>query len=103
MGHNWPALGLSSHFDSYGLLLPTLAMLGFGFDRDWGWDLFVGKNMGKAAHALFWRAGINLGEEGRLKLEFQPVYWKIGEEWNYQLYGGVSFQATGDLALRASF
>jgi opacity protein-like surface antigen len=36
IGHDRPALGLSSYFDSHGLLLPTLAMMGWGFDRDWG-------------------------------------------------------------------
>jgi hypothetical protein len=36
IGHNRPALGLSSTLDSHSLLLPTLAMKGFGFDRDWG-------------------------------------------------------------------
>ena len=36
IGHDRPALGLSFYFDSHGLLLPTLAMMGWGFDRDWG-------------------------------------------------------------------
>lgn len=36
LGHNRPALGLGAYFDSHGLLLRTLAMQGFGFDRDWG-------------------------------------------------------------------
>jgi opacity protein-like surface antigen len=36
VGHDRPALGLSSYFDTHGLLLPTLAMMGWGFDRDWG-------------------------------------------------------------------
>ncbi|HPL16412.1 MAG TPA: hypothetical protein PL180_06965 [Spirochaetota bacterium] len=40
IGHDRPALGLSSYFDSHGLLLPTLAMVGFGFDRDWGGGLY---------------------------------------------------------------
>jgi len=35
-GHNRPALGLSSTLNSHGQLLPTLAMMGYGFDRDWG-------------------------------------------------------------------
>ncbi len=35
-GHNRPALGISSVLDSHGLLLPAPAMLGYGFDRDWG-------------------------------------------------------------------
>lgn len=192
-GHSRPALGLSSYFDSHGLLLPTLAMEGFGFDRDWGvgayrdlswgnvaisattgsgmpiyfkgnyllsaraskgilnqdnynlgvsaaygkvldtmgyhlvdpdpfelilggadftylWqnlenrlEVYAGKKMGEETYALFWRAGINLLEEGRLKVEFQPAYWKVGKDWTYQLSGGISYQATADLALRAMY
>lgn len=41
VGHNRPALGLASYLDSHGLLLQTVAMNGFGFDRDWG----VGKDL----------------------------------------------------------
>jgi hypothetical protein len=36
IGHDRPAIGLSSYFDSHGLLLPTSAMMGWGFERDWG-------------------------------------------------------------------
>ena len=36
VGHNRPAFGLSSYFDSHGLVLRTLAVQGFGYDRDWG-------------------------------------------------------------------
>ncbi|MBF0204180.1 MAG: hypothetical protein HQK67_07655 [Desulfamplus sp.] len=36
LGHNRPALGISSYFDTHGLLLTNLSMNGFGFDRDWG-------------------------------------------------------------------
>jgi hypothetical protein len=36
VGHNRPAFGLSSYLDSHGLLLRTLAIQGFGYDRDWG-------------------------------------------------------------------
>jgi len=35
-GHNRPALGISSVLDGHSLLLPAPAMLGYGFDRDWG-------------------------------------------------------------------
>ncbi len=35
-GHNRPAFGLGSYFDSHALLLRTLAIQGFGYDRDWG-------------------------------------------------------------------
>lgn len=50
IGHNRPALGLSSYFDSHGLLLPMLSMMHFGFDRDWGVGVFknldYGHNLG---------------------------------------------------------
>ena len=39
-GHNRPAFGLSSYFDSHGLVLRTLAIQGFGYDRDWGAGLY---------------------------------------------------------------
>ena len=40
IGHNRPAFGLSSYFDSHGLLLRTLAIQGFGYDRDWGVGMY---------------------------------------------------------------
>lgn len=40
IGHNRPAFGLSSYFDSHGLILRTLAIQGFGYDRDWGLGLY---------------------------------------------------------------
>jgi hypothetical protein len=40
VGHNRPAFGLSSYFDSHGLLLRTLAIQGFGYDRDWGVGIY---------------------------------------------------------------
>jgi hypothetical protein len=36
IGHDRIALELASFFDIHALLLPTLLMYGFGFDRDWG-------------------------------------------------------------------
>jgi hypothetical protein len=193
LGHNRPALGLSSYFDSHGLLLTTLAMQGFGFDRDWGmgiyrdlswgnfsfsitsgtgmplefkgnhlvagrmsygvlvrdnhnwgfslaygdvletmgyhlmnpepvtlrlvgtdftylwnnfenrFEIFAGEKMKEPSYALFYRVGMNLLSEGRLKVEAQPVYWKVGTNENYQLSWGISFQATADLAIRAGY
>lgn len=190
-GHSRPALGLSSSLDSHALLLPTLAMTGYGFDRDWGaglsrdfawgnaaasltagsgmplrlkgnylaaarvskgvlgrdnysvglsmaggkildimgyqlmsddpidfrcvstdltylWnnlegraEVLAGKKDGKNVLALFGRLGANLLEEGRLKLEVQPLVMKTGADWRTLLSGGVAFQATADLAFRA--
>jgi hypothetical protein len=192
-GHNRPSMGLSSYLDSHGLLLQTLAMNGFGFDRDWGagtykefdwgnigvslttgsgmpvrfdgnylasariskgflnqdnynigvsvaggetlgvmgyeimdheprnvalagidaaylWNIFEtrfeimgGENREENAVAAFFRGGVNLMEEGRLKLEFQPVYTRLAHDDNYQLAGGASYQLTGDIALRSMY
>jgi hypothetical protein len=190
-GHGKPALGLSSALDSHGLLLPTLAMLGYGFDRDWGaglsrdlsWgnvafslttgsgmalcfdgnylasarvskgvlardnfsaglsaaygrildimgyrlmsdeplsmrgvsadltflkdnlenraEVFVGSRSGRSVLALFWRFGMNVLEEGRLRFEAQPVLMKAGSDWTSLLSAAASLQVTADLAVRS--
>jgi len=194
VGHNRPAFGLSSYFDSHGLLLRTLAIQGFGYDRDWGvgmykdfswgdisasattgsgmpvlfkggnymtaarvsygvlsqdnlnlgfslgygrtldtmgyelrdseprqmtlaavdftflrnnlehrFDFLAGKWLGEDTYALFYRFGVNLDPEGRLKVEAQPTYWRFGEENNYQLSFCVSFLATSNLTIRLGY
>jgi hypothetical protein len=193
IGHDRPALGLSSYFDTHGLLLPTLAMMGWGFDRDWGagfsrdfswgnlagswttgsgmpiyfkgnylasariakgvlerdnhtlglsaawgevletmgyelmsdepvsfrmasvdlaylWaryesrlELMAGERMDDPAYAFFWRFTMNLLEENRLKLEFQPMLWRIMGESSFSVSSGVSYQATADLAVRSMY
>ena len=193
VGHNRPAFGLSSYFDSHGLLLRTLAMEGFGYDRDWGvglsrdfsWgdiaatattgsgmpirfydnylaaarasygvlsrdnmnlglslgygktletmgyhimdsepkrmalagvdftllrnnlehriDLLGGRWLDSETYALFYRFGLNLDQEGRLKAEAQPAWWKTAGERNFQLGLGLSFLATSDLTIRMAY
>ena len=193
IGHNRPAFGLSSYFDSHALLLRTLAIQGFGYDRDWGaglyrdfsWgdisatattgsgmpvyfrgnymtaarasygvlsrdnmnlglslgygktletmgyklltqeprqmtlggldftflrnnlehriDFLGGRWQGEETYAMLYRFGVNLGQEGRMKLEAQPMLWKFGGENNYQLSGCFSFLATSDLTLRLAY
>ena len=190
-GHSRPALGLSSVLDSHALLLPTLAMHGFGFDRDWGmgasrdftwgnlsasltsgsgmplrfegnylaslraakgvlsqdnWELGFSAGFGETLHtmgyevmhdepqpfamagadftylwdnyearfeamggtnrdedsyALFTRLGMNLLDEGRLKLEAQPEYSKIGEHEGFRFSAGPAWQLSDTLTLRA--
>jgi hypothetical protein len=192
-GHSRPAFGLSSYLDSHALLLPTLAMKGYGYDRDWGaglyrefskgdvristttgtgmplyfkdnylisarmsygvlsqdniniglsgsygeiletmgyhlisdepmpirfggidfnylWDYFevkleavTGKIMEENTLALFGRFGVNLLKENRLKLEFQPVYTKIADIDNYELYSSIAYIATSDLTFRSMY
>ncbi|MGD0627282.1 MAG: hypothetical protein ABSB32_21585 [Thermodesulfobacteriota bacterium] len=193
VGHNRPAFGLSSYFDSHGLLLGTLAIQGFGYDRDWGagiykdfswgdisasattgsgmpiyfkgnymtsarvsygvlsqdninlgfslgygntldtmgyklrnpdpqtmmlagadltilrnnlehrFDVLAGQWLGSDTYALFYRFGINLHPEGRLKVEIQPAYWRTGGEEDYQLSLCVSVLATSNLTVRLAY
>ncbi|MGD1010858.1 MAG: hypothetical protein ABR951_12010 [Candidatus Aminicenantales bacterium] len=190
-GHDRPALGLDYALDSHALLLAGPAMMGYGFDRDWGvglqrdtswgsaaaslttgsgmplyfkgnylaalrvsggvlardnwsvgaslasgrildtmgnhlmspaplgftavaadatylWrnlenrvEVLAGRKAGENVLLLFWRAGLNLLSEGRLKLEVQPAVMRNGVDWSSQLAGGVSFQVTADLAARS--
>ncbi len=193
LGHNRPALGLSSYLDSHTQLFPTLAMQGFGYERDWGlglyrefnwgnfaltatagsgmplylkgnyltatriskgilaqdnytfgfslaygrtlntmsyhlmepdpiqfvmlggdftylwrnvenrFEFFIGEKEERKAYALFGRSEIDLSGEGRLKLGIQPVCWETANTWDYQFYAGISFQITGDIAVRSLY
>ncbi len=193
VGHNRPAFGLASYFDSHGLILRTLAIQGFGYDRDWGgglykdfswgdvsasvttgsgmpieskgnymaagrvsygvlsqdnfnigfslgngrtldtmgyllrdpepramrlagadltilrdnlehrFDLLAGRWLDQDTYALFYRFGLNLDPEGRLKLEAQPTYWKFGEEKNYQASLCLSSLVTSNLTVRTAY
>jgi len=190
-GHSRPALGLDYALDSHALLLPSPAMAGYGFDRDWGvglhrdfswgdaaatlttgsgmplyfkgnylaavrvsrgvlardnfslgaslaggrildtmgnhllspdpmnftavavdaaylWrnvenraEVLAGRKAGQDILAFFWRAGLNLMAEGRLKLEGQPMVIKAGGDWNWRLAGGVTYQITAELSARS--
>jgi hypothetical protein len=190
VGHNRPALGLSSALDSHALLLPAPSMLGYGFDRDWGvglerdfdwggaaaslttgsgmplyfkgnylaaarvfkgvpardnysvglsfargniletmgytlvdpepvgwtsagvdasyvWrnfenraEVLVGRRAGAGTFLLFWRSGLSLLEEGRLKVEAQPVLMRQMGSWSYLLASGLTYLFNADLAGR---
>ena len=190
VGHSRPALGLSSVLDSHALLLPSPAMLGYGFDRDWGvglerdfswgsaaasltagsgmplylkgnylaaarvskgvlardncslglsvshgdildtmgytlvepeafswsaagldasylWrnlenraEVLLGRRDGAGMFLFFWRAGLALLEESRLKLEVQPVFSKAAGAWDYSLGSGLTYLLNADLAGR---
>jgi len=73
-GHNRPAFGLSSVFDNHALILPTLVMNGFGFDRDWGVGL--GRDIARGS----WGASLTAGSGMPLRLD-----------GNYLLSGRLSF------------
>jgi len=52
LGHNRPAAGLESYFDTHGALLQALPMYGYGFDRDWGLGASRDFGWGDAAFSL---------------------------------------------------
>jgi hypothetical protein len=58
VGHNRPAFGLSSYFDSHALLLRTLAIQGFGYDRDWGLGLYKDFSWGDIAASVTTGSGM---------------------------------------------
>jgi hypothetical protein len=70
VGHNRPALGLASVFDTHSHLLQTLAMDGYGFDRDWGVGL--GRDFAKGN----W--GISLTTGSGMPLRFSGNYLLAG-------------------------
>jgi hypothetical protein len=192
IGHNRPALGLSSVLDSHALLLPAPAMLGYGFDRDWGvglerdfgwgsaaasltagsgmplhfkgnflaaarvskgalsrdnysvglslargdvletmgytlvgpepmawtvaaidatyfWrnlenraEIQFGRRDGAGEFLFFWRTGLSLLDEGRLKIEAQPVLFRRAGGWEYSLGSGLTYLVNADLAARGA-
>jgi len=193
VGHNRPAFGLGSYFDSHALILRTLAIQGFGYDRDWGgglykdfswgdiaasytlgsgmpvytngnsmaaarisygvlsrdnynlgfsvgygktldtmgynlrdpnpqdmrlvgldfaflrdrfehrFDVLAGRWLDQDSYALMYRLGFNVDPENRLKIEFQPTYWKFGDELNWQFAACFSSQVTSNLTIRLMY
>jgi hypothetical protein len=110
IGHDRPAFGLSSYFDTHGLLLPTLAMMGYGFDRDWGvgfsrdftWgglagSLTTGSGMPlyfKGNHLASARVSKGVLEQQNYNLGFSAAYGDILETMGYELMSDepVSFR-----------
>jgi len=64
-------------------------------------EVLAGREAGAKIALLFWRSGLNLMEEGRLKLEAQPSLMRTDRAWSYRLAGGVTYQVTADLSLRS--
>ncbi|MGB7296418.1 MAG: hypothetical protein WBC70_12590 [Candidatus Aminicenantales bacterium] len=98
VGHNRPAFGLSSVFDSHSLILPTLVMNGFGFDRDWG--VGFGRDFARGS----W--GISVTSGSGMPLRFEGNYLLSGrlscgvlgsDNWSIGLSAayGEAFDAMG--------
>lgn len=81
-----------------------------GLDAAWlrnNWEnrieLVAGRRAGHGTFALFWRAGVGLLEENRLKLEIQPVVWRTEGMTRIQFSAGVTYLAHADWTLRAMY
>ncbi len=49
---------------------------------------------------MFWRSGLSLLDEGRLKVEVQPVLTRRAGDWHYLLGSGLTYLLNADLAGR---
>ena len=49
---------------------------------------------------VFWRSGLALLDEGRLKVELQPVAMRNAGAWTYALGSGLTYLLNADLAGR---
>jgi hypothetical protein len=110
-------IGFSS---SYGKPLETIGyevimpdpvktfLVGADFTYFWNnienrFEAVAGEKEDENTYAFLWRIGVNLLDEDRLKLEFQPVYRNMADDWNYELNGGVTYKLTSDIALRGMY
>jgi hypothetical protein len=66
-------------------------------------DLLAGKWLDNETYALFYRFGVNLFQEGQLKIEAQPTYWKFGGDEDYQLSLCFSSQVTSNVTVRLGY
>jgi len=66
-------------------------------------EAVVGRKFGKDAWAVFWRLGVNLLGEERLKWEVQPLFMREEKKSVFHLGTGLSFLATGDLTIRVMY
>ncbi len=58
VGHDKPAMGLSTWVDNHAWLLADLSMKGFGLDRDWGIGLTTQRSDGDDRYSLTKEAGL---------------------------------------------
>lgn len=63
-------------------------------------EVLVGRKDGAGTFLFFWRTGLALLEEGRLKIEAQPAVMRAQGAWRSSLGAGLSYQLNADLAGR---
>jgi hypothetical protein len=63
-------------------------------------EVLVGRRGGALTALAFYRAGLALLEEGRLKIELQPVLWRREGAWDHALGAGLAYLFNAELAGR---
>ena len=66
-------------------------------------ELLHGEWLGSGLNAVSYRLGWNLDQEGRYKIEDQPVYSKAGDDRDFQNALCFSYRATSDLTIRTEY
>jgi hypothetical protein len=91
VGHNRPALGLGSYFDSHGLLLRTLPIQGFGYDRDWGIGLYRDLSWGDVAATVTTGSGMPARVTGDNSMTAARISYGVlsQDNWNLGLSAGT--------------
>lgn len=82
IGHNRPALGLGSYFDSHPLVLRTLPIQGFGYDRDWGVGTYRDLPRGNLQFSATTGSGMPILFKRNYMLAGRVAYGVLNEE-NY--------------------
>lgn len=80
IGHNRPALGLGSYFDSHPLILRTLPIQGFGYDRDWGVGTYRDFSWGNLQLSATTGSGMPVLFKGNYLLAARVAYGVLNEE-----------------------
>jgi hypothetical protein len=95
VGHNRPAFGLSSYFDSHGLILRTLAIQGFGYDRDWGGGLYKDFSWGDISASVTTGSGMPVYMKGNY-MTAARVSYGVQSQDNFNLGFSLGYGSTLD-------
>lgn len=95
IGHNRPALGLGSYFDSHPLILRTLPIQGFGYDRDWGIGSYRDFSWGNLQLSATTGTGMPIYFNGNYLLAGRVAYGVLNED-NFTLGLSTGYGETLD-------
>ena len=95
VGHYRPAFGLGSYFDSHALLLRTLPIQGFGYDRDWGAGTYRDFSWGNLQFSATTGSGMPIEWRGNYLLAGR-VSWGVLSQENVNLGVSVGYGRTLD-------